>query len=133
MKNSIVILLIAFFFVGCEKENPYNLSGTYQLTQDVALTLSKDKLPVTLVATNINDSRCPANVQCVWEGLATADVTFKGSEEEKAIKTCTGGCKVMNITESEIVILNGVSYEVKLKDVTNSENKIVAFVTLEKK
>ncbi|RZK88234.1 MAG: hypothetical protein EOO98_12690 [Pedobacter sp.] len=98
----------------------------------MALTLSKDKLPVTLTATNINDSRCPANVQCVWQGLASADVTFKGSEEERTIKTCTGGCKVMSIPDSETVILNGISYEVKLKDVTNSENKIVAFITLTK-
>lgn len=133
MKNALIVLLLSFFFVSCEKENPYNLSGDYQLTQDIPLVLSQDKLPVTITATNVSDSRCPANVQCVWEGLASADLTFKSNDEEKTIKVCTGGCSKMNIPVSETVTLNGVSYEVKLKDVSISENQKLATITLLKK
>lgn len=115
--RKICIILLWFFstMVSCKKENPYDISGKYQLTTATPLVISKHKLPITISAANLYDCRCPEDVMCIWAGYASIEITFKTAQEEKTITLCTGeGCNITSIALNDTVVLNGVSYEVKL-------------------
>lgn len=50
----------------------------------------------TLTFFDVQDSRCPANVQCIWAGNATVDLELNGISVEgrvtKHIVMCLGAC-----------------------------------------
>lgn len=49
----------------------------------------------TLTFAEVEDSRCPENVQCVWAGNATVDLQLRSGEanqEAQSVKMCLGDC-----------------------------------------
>ncbi|HEY9561554.1 MAG TPA: hypothetical protein VIR29_12295 [Anseongella sp.] len=74
----------------------------------------------------IDDSRCPVNANCVWQGAAVTALTLwmesKGDLPQDTLKTCLGGCKQMGIPgdrpESIGFQVDGNQYEVILEEVS---------------
>ena len=49
----------------------------------------------TLTFAEVEDSRCPENVQCVWAGNATVDLQLRSgqaNQEPQTVKMCLGDC-----------------------------------------
>lgn len=42
----------------------------------------------TLILTRVEDSRCPAGVDCVWEGMIRVELTVKSAASEEQIILC---------------------------------------------
>ena len=66
----------------------------------------------------VTDSRCPANVNCVWEGAAQGKFKLKIDQNEQIIELCLGGCNVISKTIYQEFNVNGVTYTVKLFELT---------------
>lgn len=75
MKAIYFLIFIPVFFISCDKENisetfslglqhDFKIYGEYQTTDH--------SLKFTI--TEINDSRCPSDVVCVWEGKADVKI-----------------------------------------------------------
>lgn len=85
MKNILVILLTLLFY-SCSKDvnipinqDDLKVGGNVILEYGKCLkTINKD-YEICLIS--INDSRCPSNVVCVWEGDAAVEFNLKSKSE----------------------------------------------------
>jgi hypothetical protein len=93
MKTLLQITLLSVCLIGCksasvDKEDVIRYQETI-LINEVPRT--------TLTFFDVNDSRCPANAQCIWAGNATVDLALTGVSTEgivtKHISMCLGSCK----------------------------------------
>lgn len=126
-----VSLMIITAALSCKKGKS-DISGTYQLIENTAVSVANGTQTLTVTASNLIDSRCPVNVNCVWEGYAATDLLIKTNETENKIKLCTGGCNLMKLAKEETITFNGIVYQIHLKDIvisTNS-NKKTAVITI---
>jgi hypothetical protein len=121
-KNYLLGVLIAlftlFFAAGCDKEeaNNPNLEGKHIIANNSSKSVDQGEQKVTIAVSNINDSRCPLNVQCVQAGSATANIKFTdNTPQEKSVDLCIGDCKTISSIQS--VEINGTLYNVKLIEV----------------
>ncbi|WP_461787784.1 hypothetical protein [Pedobacter sp.] len=132
-KLTLLILSIGLcVIVSCRKEDPYNIAGDYQLTEEAPITVSKRKMPVKIGVLNIISTLCPPNALCVSQGFGATDVAFKTNEGQITIKVCTGMCN--QLPTKEKVTLNGVTYEVTLTAVKplGSTGKLSVIINLKK-
>lgn len=116
----------------CKKDDPYNISGDYQLTEAATITVSRHKMPVKIGVFNITSTLCPPNALCIAQGFGSADVAFKTNDGQTTVKVCSGMCTT--IPTKEKVNLNGVNYEVTLTDVKpiGSTNNFSVLISLKK-
>lgn len=121
----IAILTILVLVQSCEKAENANLVGTHLLKKDKPKSVlgSNQKIDITLVS--INDSRCPPDVQCVWEGYATADIKFKDENQEQTLSLCMLGCTVAAKPKQQSIVLDGINYTVKLIEIGDNTSTIV--------
>ncbi|WAC39817.1 hypothetical protein [Pedobacter sp. SL55] len=128
-----LFLMIMTATLSCKKGKS-DISGTYQLIENTAVSFANGTQTLTVTASNLIDSRCPVNVTCVWEGYAAADLLIKTNETENKIKLCTGGCNLVKLPTQETITLNGVDYQIQLKNVViaTTSNQKTAVVTLVK-
>ena len=129
--SKIAFLIVIAVALSCKKGKS-DISGTYQLIENTPVSVSKGSQNLTVSASNLIDSRCPINVNCVWEGYAATDLLIKINETENKIKLCTGGCNVVKLNKQEVITFNGVAYQIQLKDIvisTNS-NRRIAVITI---
>lgn len=61
----------------------------------------------------LSDSRCPANVVCVWEGVAIAKFSFKTNTSQHLLTLATK--KFPNLTSTDTTV---AGYHIQLLDVT---------------
>ncbi len=77
MQRLLIILLILFFTVtACEKSEDqitYDFESEIQIKLGQTINSNDNKSSIKI--TEINDSRCPSDVVCVWQG--EAQVTFE--------------------------------------------------------
>lgn len=66
----------------------------------------------------VNDSRCPANVQCIWAGNAKLNLTISGGVMQNAVNLCLGQCET-GFRETDTIAFNhrSQSYILVLKKV----------------
>lgn len=123
----------------CTKEeiegaNFVSLNKNFELALNEKAVVEK-KLVINL--TNIADSRCPLDVQCVWAGNVTVGLTvsdFNSNKQE--INLCKGDCSSTNLNDSAIVNIDNSKYTVILKEVNplpktknSAEKKVTVLVT----
>ncbi len=80
MKNFILFSVVLLFIFGCEKEEStldahFNLDETFTLKFGEEATCSCGNLEVQF-SDVIEDSRCPQNVECVWEGQVSVQISI---------------------------------------------------------
>lgn len=105
---NILILLFAIFIISCEKETIYEtfiigLDGDFKLNEEYQLTDN----PLAFSIIEINDSRCPSDVICVWQGMAELKIE---------VNSPVNGTLVLNTYNHLNDTLGNYSFE--LKDVS---------------
>jgi hypothetical protein len=122
MKN---LLLISLFFLftnaGCtnkQDEVSKKLGDTFQLKANESTNFNDNGNMIIAKLINIQDSRCPINVQCIRAGEAIVILDLQiGDEQFKGLKVCIGCEKEMKITESTIIKAKTKTYTLKLNSV----------------
>ena len=94
------------------KSEPQKSDGimTLGVNKKAIIPQSKISIEFTQIA---EDSRCPIDVTCVWEGIAVADLTIKNGTESKQIQLATRDFQPKNVTKS--IIYEG--YEISLQEI----------------
>lgn len=111
--RSLVLLLM----LSCAASTPTTpLGETFTLTPGKSVTV--DGLQITFVAVG-QDSRCPPDVQCIWEG--DAEVRLRVGTEDVTLHT-HGGTRYPNSAT-----VNGRT--ITLRDLTRSPYKATLVVT----
>ena len=135
----VVILTFLLFFQACEKSNTVDFSGKYVIKVGETKNVPQNTNLATLTFQEYTDSRCPANVQCVWEGAAQGKFKLKTDQSEQIIELCLGGCNVISKNTNQEFNVNGVIYTVKLIELTpypgtgNANEKAEATILVQKK
>ncbi|MES2653659.1 MAG: hypothetical protein V4663_18110 [Bacteroidota bacterium] len=114
----IVLLTFLVFFQACEKPGSKNLVGTLVLPVNETKTVVHQGKSISITASDFKESRCPINVDCVWQGYASVKITFKDDVKEQDLVLCLGACTVVGVPLIETVILNGTTYKIKLEEIT---------------
>ena len=91
------------------------LGDNFELKASESISFSDIGNTITAKLINIQDSRCPKNVQCIraGEAIVTLDLQI-GDEQFKDLKVCIGCEKEMNITETAIIKAKSKNYAIKL-------------------
>ena len=80
MKNLLLISIISLFLLACNKNDEVELEdfelGTEEQFKLGAINKSADNL-LKFRITEINDSRCPSDVTCVWEGMVEVKISIE--------------------------------------------------------
>ena len=122
MKN---LLIISLFFIftnaGCtskEDSTSRKLGDAFQLKVSESVNFFDNGNTIVAKLANIQDSRCPKDVQCIRGGEAIVVLDLKiGDEQFNGIKVCIGCEKAMNITELTEIKTKTKTYTIKLTSV----------------
>ena len=79
-KKAILILTVLFIAFACDEDpinDSFELNKLQTFTPRIIYHLENSK--TTFHISDVNDSRCPANAQCVWEGMAQIDLVLHSS------------------------------------------------------
>ncbi len=113
MKGMIIFagFLAAFIYTGCEKD--LELKSTFPLNDTIEIANFETKYNyennLTLRMDSVlSDSRCPSNVQCVWEGNAEVRFLFTVDSIQTGFVLNTHGSMQFNTD----TVISG--YEIKL-------------------
>lgn len=101
------------------KTSKFNTPFELKLDEKVFLPKARRELSVSLI--NINDNRCPENVQCITAGSATAEIKLTGKDGSEAITKLVLG-QSENASDTISVTLDDSNYSVILSEV----NKLFA-------
>ena len=86
MKKLATIVFIILVCASCKKSNTDTATGEKILKEGDCLQNIKGK-GITICFDNLEqDSRCPANVMCIWRGIAVANFTLKNNQGEIKFK-----------------------------------------------
>ena len=80
------MVLAAFIFASCEEESihdsfDFGIEKSFQINGEY---LSMDN-SLRFTITNIEDSRCPSDVVCVWEGKADITIEVEATVKETIV------------------------------------------------
>ena len=122
MKNLLIIgLLFLFTNAGCtnkQDELSKKIGDAFQLKASESASFSDNGNAIVAKLLNIQDSRCPKNVQCIRAGEAIVTLDLKiGDEQFSGIKICIGCEKSMNMTEATEIKTKSKTYTIKLNSV----------------
>ena len=80
---SLAITLLLSSFVGCSSEIQASLGEEFSLHIGERIGITKEDLRIEFVGIS-EDSRCPKNVTCIWEGRVTAviGISMDGSSQQ---------------------------------------------------
>lgn len=124
IQNSIYSLVLLLGFLSCKTEKVTLQEGTFLLNYKQPLTI--DQATKTLATfTEVADSRCPENVNCIWSGSVTVDLLLDIQKTQKPIQLCLycmAGNDGNKIPPSSDVNLGGEKYKIQLQSVTPSPN-----------
>ncbi len=75
----IVVLLVTLFIFSCEKNDPENPTFNFGQNMLFAYEVTYDALgdDMHITAALMNDSRCPANADCIWQGSAVVAIALE--------------------------------------------------------
>ena len=79
-------------------------------------TLSIDNLDVTFWG--MDDSRCPSDVTCIWEGRASVTLHIYNQTQYQTITLTTGENTTSYVDSYEINLINIIPYPVSTKDIS---------------
>jgi len=90
-------------------------------------TLSVDSLDVEF--SGIEDSRCPSDVTCVWEGRASVTLRIYNQTQYQSIILTTNETPTFRMGSYEITLIDVLPYPVSTKDITE---EYVATISISK-
>lgn len=133
--GTLIIGLLSF--VACEKTTEISkilgFGGKAELMQTDSIWFGTDSLTgIKVSVTEIADSRCPEDVQCVWAGEANVDVLASYNEESIKLKLKIDPAKSSK-TDTVNFTLNSKNYKALLFAVNpypNTKIKAVKVATI---
>ncbi|MSV33640.1 MAG: hypothetical protein EXS76_02815 [Nitrosarchaeum sp.] len=87
-------------------------------------TLSVESLDVEF--SGIEDSRCPSDVTCIWEGRASVTLHIYNQTQYQAITLDTNDAKTFRVDSYEINLIDVLPYPVSTKDVSQEYVVIIS-------
>lgn len=94
-----LLLLMSNCKTQSQTQNPASDNKTFTLGINKKISIPNSK--VTIEFENISeDSRCPANVTCVWEGIAIVNLKAVSGSETKDIQVATRDFSPKQVTKS---------------------------------
>lgn len=111
--------LFAFAFFSCNQEEPcsvFKLDEPVEIPLHETITHCTELISISFLDIT-QDSRCPENVVCVWQGLVEVEILFEVQGKEENIKLSSYP-QFEEVPNS--VNFNG--YSIKLVDVTPYPN-----------
>lgn len=125
MKKLMLVTFTALLFIAFKCEQRYNFVPGEAFNMEIGQKFLNIDLPAQLTITAIEeDSRCPKNVDCVWEGQVKANFLLITSEDNAQTFTLT--LRADRPEESKKVI-NGYSYQLlKVDPYPEADKKINA-------
>ncbi|MBE9460898.1 hypothetical protein ACFP1I_19820 [Dyadobacter subterraneus] len=126
IQNSIYFLVLLVGLSSCKTEKVALQEGTVLLNYQKPLTIDESTKTVATF-TEVADSRCPENVNCIWSGSVTVDLLLdiQSQKSQKAVQLCLycmAGKDGTKIPPSSDVNLGGEKYKIELQSVTPSPN-----------
>lgn len=109
------VLLTSQSYKGRESDKTAAFNTPFELKLDEKVFLPKAKKELTVSLVNINDNRCPENVQCITEGKATAEIKLTNKEGSEAVTKLVLEQSAEADTIS--VVLNETQYSIILNEV----------------
>ncbi|OUS30865.1 hypothetical protein A9Q99_04975 [Gammaproteobacteria bacterium 45_16_T64] len=107
------LLSLSWMLSACVSEPTYELEETFSLPYaNTAIVNSADPIKITL--NDVNDSRCPSDVVCVWAGAVTTDLTLVYGDQELPVQLSLG----LENNTSTASIGGSDQYTVELLNVT---------------
>src|SRR2546423_470463 len=110
MKIFIFFLFIILELLCCTKSKPKScnlvLNDTTNINYGKLYCNDKNKISIKLDSV-LNDSRCPAEAECVWAGMATVRFVFTTENQQNIFSLSIGSGPIKSDT-----IING--YKIKL-------------------
>ena len=79
-------------------------------------TLSIDNIDVTFWG--IDDSRCPSDVTCIWEGRASVTLHIYNQTQYRTLTLTTGENTTLYVDSYEINLIDILPYPVSVKDIS---------------
>lgn len=73
---------------------------------------------LTVSVDSLNDFRCPKNVQCIWQGNASARLQLTQNQSTQSVKLYVWDMPHFNYAQTADVVLNGRSYRIILREVS---------------
>lgn len=118
--------------MACNVENVDSYVNTITNLQDIKVELGQsksmdfnsDKLVINVKS--IQDSRCPKDVQCVWQGEARITLNLSlGTNEYKDVKLCLDCSSTDKLPSKTELTLNGKPYTLTLTGIEPYPSSIV--------
>lgn len=124
MKKLFALLIIGVSFIACQKSSvDKKEEDLIHYKQTVAIN---DVPSASLTFSEVEDSRCPEGVQCIWAGNADIDLVLEGFTTEgrvtRTAKMCFGTCSNF-VADTLNYDFAGTSYRFILKAVTPAPKK----------
>lgn len=132
MKPTLFLLLILFFGLGCQAEEPcqnFPLEEPIEIYLGETISHCEENISLTFVEL-ISDSRCPANANCIWQGMIEVKiaVVIEGKESTFQLSSEPNyGSKLPRTQELEgyqITLENAFPYPV-IGQKVNDKDRIV--------
>lgn len=127
-RNILILFLGIFLFFSCDEKfncEDFKLGSPFVLRPGQVYQDCTGQLSMTMLRVE-NDSRCPANANCVWEGNAEVVFIFRNGAEESEFTMDTNASMRSSENEKEVFgyyfILKGLtpypdtSFQIKQKD-----------------
>ena len=112
------LTLIAAIFVACTKTN-LTPSQSFKISENENFNLNYDSKSGSIEITKIEESRCPANANCVRAGEAIVFFTMElGDQRLTDQQLCVQCESSLEIPEEISFEVNNINYTLKLLDVT---------------
>lgn len=134
---SLVVLACTLLSSTCKKEplttiKEIKLNAVFELKLNEKALISHTNILLEL--TEINDSRCPVDVQCIWAGNARVKLNVKGLETSDAVLSfCIGQCdNGYHEADTLAIRYQNQAYTIILSEVNpypgkGAENKVAVF------
>ncbi|UFH53002.1 hypothetical protein [Spirosoma sp. KNUC1025] len=115
---ALALLIGGSVVIGCQSNNNTaepQTNSPVTLKANQSARLGQD---VTVKATSIQDSRCPANAVCIRYGSANVQFIIEKGSNNQTGSLCLGDCgKGVKDKDTTTVQLGGISYRVVLSEV----------------
>lgn len=116
--------------MSCQKEDRnlreagFDVPFTLQLRQSAALP-SADQPEVQLSVEGLQDSRCPTEITCVWEGTISVQVKAQMGPATQTTQLCLGPCSAKaerKTVDSTDLDFSGKRYRLYFEGTTPAKN-----------
>jgi hypothetical protein len=124
--NYLNILALMFLMLQCQdteeliKKREVKFNEEFVISNGEQVKVVGQGEPLLVTLNQIEDSRCPSDVTCIWAGNATIVLMVANKlEQDQTVRLCIGDCKSGPIRSNHLHVqkVGGIGYEFTLLDV----------------